>query len=214
MMDIKRFVCNMLEENCYVVSDETQECIIIDCGAQYPEEQQAITKYIDDNKLTPRHLIVTHGHIDHNFGNRAIYEAYGLKPEASADDMSLMESLKEQAQSIAGITLDHDLPPVGKYLTEQDVISFGHHQFTILKTPGHSRGSVFYYCEAERVTFSGDTLFRHSIGRTDFAGGSMFQMIQSLRMISQLPDDVKVYPGHGDATTIGTELAENPYLDR
>ena len=204
----------MLEENCYVVSDETKECIVIDCGALYPEEQQAITKYIDDNNLTPMHLIATHGHIDHNFGNRAIYEAYGLKPEVSADDMSLMERLKEQAQSITGITLDYDMPPVGKYLTEQHVISFGHHQFTIMKTPGHSRGSVFYYCEAERVTFSGDTLFHNSVGRTDFAGGSMFQMIQSLRMISQLPDDVKVYPGHGDTTTIGTELAENPYLDR
>ena len=100
------------------------------------------------------------------------------------------------------------------YFSEDDKISFGSHTLTIIETPGHSPGSVFFYCADENIAFSGDTLFHYSIGRTDLEGGSMFQMIQSLRMISQLPDMTKIYPGHGVPTTIGTEIAGNPYMDR
>ena len=81
MLNIQKFVCNMIQENCYVVSDETKECIIVDCGAYYPEERKAIVQYIRDNQLTPKHLICTHGHIDHNFGNNTIYNEFGLKRE-------------------------------------------------------------------------------------------------------------------------------------
>ena len=106
------------------------------------------------------------------------------------------------------------MPAVGRYLSASDVIQFGNHTFTILETPGHSPGGVFYYCKEENVAFSGDTLFQHSVGRTDLQGGSMFLLIQSLRMISQLPDQTKILPGHGEATTIGEEETSNPYLDR
>ncbi|MBO4314588.1 MAG: MBL fold metallo-hydrolase, partial [Prevotella sp.] len=99
-------------------------------------------------------------------------------------------------------------------LSGDDAIRFGNHQFKVIETPGHSRGSVFFYCEEENIAFSGDTLFRFSIGRTDLDGGSMFMIIQSLRTISQLPDKTIVYPGHGDSTTIGDEVAHNPYIDR
>lgn len=109
---------------------------------------------------------------------------------------------------------DDDFSPVGKFLAADDVICFGSHQFTLLETPGHTPGSVFVYCAEENVAFSGDTLFHYSIGRTDFPGGSMFMLIQSLRMVCQLPDETRIYPGHGEETTIGTELAGNPYLDR
>lgn len=214
MLNIQKFVCNMIQENCYVVSDETKECVIIDCGAFYEEERRAIVDYIRDNKLTPRHLIATHGHIDHNFGNNTIHEAFGLKPEVEADDEPLMQTLPQQAQMIAGVTLDYKMPPVGKYLKETDTIRFGTHSFTILHTPGHTPGCVVYYCKEEKVSFSGDTLFRGSIGRTDFPGGNSFLIIQSLRMLAQLPDDTTVLPGHGEQTTIGYELRSNPYMDR
>lgn len=214
MINIERFVCNMIQENCYVASDETKECIIVDCGAYYPEERKAIVNYIKDNKLTPKHLIATHGHIDHNLGNNTIYDAFGLKVEVSGDDENLMDNLSKQAESVCGIVLDYDMPPVGKYLNANDVITFGNHTFTILETPGHSQGSVFFYCEKEHLAFSGDTLFKGSIGRTDFYGGSMFSMIQSLRMVSQLPDETIILTGHGPQTTIGTELSSNPYMDR
>lgn len=214
MIKVERFVCNMIRENCYVVSDETRDCAIIDCGAYYPEERQAIEQYIEKNQLHPTHLLVTHGHIDHNFGNRFIFDKYGLKAEVHANDEQLMESLPQQAQTICGVTLEEQMPPVGKYLSADDVIEVGSHKFTILETPGHSAGSVFYYCEAEHLAFSGDTLFHYSIGRTDIQGGSTFMIIQSLRMVSQLPDNTDIYPGHGEKTTIGIEVEGNPYLDR
>jgi hydroxyacylglutathione hydrolase len=214
MLKVERFVCNMLQENCYVVSDDTKECVIIDCGAFYPEERKAITDYIRNNQLIPKHLIATHGHIDHHFGDNTIYEEFGLMPEVHENDEYLMENLREQAEVIAGITLDYDMPPVGKYLKADDKISFGTHTLSIIETPGHSKGSVFFYCKDENIAFSGDTLFHFSIGRTDFMGGSMFQIIQSLRVVSQLPDETIIYTGHGESTTIGDELAGNPYMDR
>lgn len=214
MLHIEKFEVNMLQENCYVVSDETRECVIIDCGAFYPEERTAIVNYIKENNLQPVHLLVTHGHLDHNFGNNTILETFGLKPEVSAADESLMKNLKQQAEVFYQMQLDYDFPPVGHFFEENEVIRFGNHQFEIILTPGHSRGSVTFYCVDEKVAFTGDTLFRGSIGRTDFKGGSMFQIINSLRFLAQLPDDVKVLPGHGLATSIGEELAHNPYMDR
>ena len=125
-----------------------------------------------------------------------------------------MDMLAEQAETLVGITLDYAMPPVGKYFGDGDEITFGSHRLKVIETPGHSKGSVFFYCPEEAIALSGDTLFRNSIGRTDYLGGSMFQIIQSLRMICQLPDNTVVYPGHGPQTTIGTELSSNPYLDR
>lgn len=213
-MTIQRFVCNMLQENCYIISDETKECVICDCGAYYPAERAAIVDYIRDNGLTPVHLLSTHGHIDHNFGNNTIFDEFGLKPEVHKEDQHLMDMLAEQAETLVGITLDYAMPPVGKYFGDGDEITFGSHRLKVIETPGHSKGSVFFYCPEEAIALSGDTLFRNSIGRTDYLGGSMFQIIQSLRMICQLPDNTVVYPGHGPQTTIGTELSSNPYLDR
>ena len=116
--------------------------------------------------------------------------------------------------AIYQMQLDYDFPPIGKFFEDDEIIRFGNHQFEIILTPGHSRGSVTFYCAEEKVAFTGDTLFHGSIGRTDFKGGSMFQIINSLRFLAQLPDEVRVLPGHGQATSIGEELAHNPYMDR
>lgn len=204
----------MLAENCYVVSDETNQCTIIDCGAYYEQDRNAIGRYIADNTLTPCHLLVTHGHLDHNFGNPFVYERYQLRPEVSQRDERLMQTLAKQAQSFYNITIEDNFPTVGHFLEDDEVIAVGNHQFKVIPTPGHSRGSVTFYCEVENVAFTGDTLFHNSIGRTDLGGGSMFQIIQSLRQLAQLPDITKVLPGHGQPTTIGEELAHNPYMDR
>lgn len=204
----------MLQENCYVVSDETKECMIVDCGAFYPEEQQAIVDYIRTNNLKPMHLVATHGHFDHNFGNDTIYKEFGLKPEIHRKDERLLQTIGDQAMTIVGANIDAEMPAAGRLLSENDTIEFGSHKFVVIETPGHSPGGVFYYCKEENVAFSGDTLFKGSIGRTDFVGGSMFMLIQSLRMISQMPDEVKLLPGHGPETSIGEEVAHNPYIDR
>ena len=214
MLNIVRFVCNPIQENTYVMSDETNECVVVDCGAFFPEERKAIVDYIRNNHLVPKHLIATHGHIDHNFGNNTMFEEFGLQPEVHADEAQLMDTLPEQAESFCNITLDYEMPAVGRFLSANDKICFGSHTFTILETPGHTPGSVFYYCKEENVAFSGDTLFHNSVGRTDIPGGSMFLLIQSLRAISQLPDETQILPGHGDYTTMGKEQTSNPYLDR
>lgn len=211
---VQRFECNMLQENCYVVSDDTRECVIIDCGAFYPEEKKEMLEYIRDNNLTPKHLLATHGHLDHNFGNQFILDEFGLKVEIHRDDEDFITHSEEQAEKFFGLMSFGKLPEVGRLLTGSDTIHFGNHRFSIIETPGHSRGGVFFYCKDENVCFSGDSLFRGSIGRTDLNGGSMFMLIQSLRSISQLPDDTIVLPGHGPQTTIGTEVATNPFLDR
>lgn len=214
MIKIQKFVCNMLQENCYVVSDESLDCVIIDCGAYYEEERRAIVDYIRQEQLRPVHLLATHAHLDHNFGNNTIAETFGLKPECATQDEKTMYAVDSQAEKFFGITLDYELPPVGSCFKEGDTIPFGTHELKVIGTPGHSRGSVCFYIKDEDVLFSGDTLFHHSIGRTDFQGGSMLQIIQSLRMLAQLPDQTVVLPGHGGQTTIGEELAHNPYMDR
>ncbi|MBO6296488.1 MAG: MBL fold metallo-hydrolase [Prevotella sp.] len=214
MMEIKTFVCNMLEENCYVVSDETKECVIIDCGAFYGEERDAIVRYIDNNQLKPVHLLATHGHLDHNFGNNTILEHYGLKPEVAEGDRNMMNNYNQQAQKFYGMQLNFELPEAGSVITDNQDITFGNHKLKVIPTPGHSKGSVTFYCKEENVAFTGDTLFQQSIGRTDLHGGSMMQIIQSLRILAQLPDETVVKPGHGNDTTIGRELESNPFMER
>lgn len=213
-MKIKAITCNMLQENCYVVSDETRQCVIIDCGAYYEAERKALVAYINDEHLKPVHLLVTHGHLDHNFGNNTVYENFGLQPEVSEADLKMMENLASQAKTFYQLDLNYNFPAVGRTFQPNEVISFGNHQLSVIETPGHSRGSVTFYCKEENVAFTGDTLFKTSIGRTDFPGGSMFQIINSLRLLAQLPDNTTVYPGHGEPTGIGWELAHNPYMDR
>ena len=213
MLNIKCFTCNMLSENCYVVSDETHDCVIIDCGAYYQEEGQAIVRYIRERQLTPRHLLCTHGHFDHCMGNGFIFRAFGLKPKAHQDDSFLMEKMEMQTSEILGIPIHLDVPPVDNYLTDSDTISFGSHTWQILHTPGHTPGGIVFYDAQEKVAFSGDTLFRMSIGRTDFERGSYEEMITSLHYLAQqLPGDTTVYPGHGPLTTIADEIRYNPYL--
>lgn len=214
MLRIQTFEVNPLHENCYVINDETKECVIIDCGALTETEQNAVIAYINEEGLKPIHNLGTHGHLDHHFGDAAILTAFNLQPEVAEGDKVLMQHPKEAALQMLGMDLNIDLPAGNLKLTENEDVKFGSHTFKIIRTPGHSPGSVSFYCAEENVLFTGDTLFKGSIGRTDFPGGSMFQIISSLRELAQLPDKTIVYPGHGPQTSIGFELAHNPYMDR
>ena len=214
MLRIQTFEVNPLHENCYVINDETKECVIIDCGALTETEQNAVIAYINEEGLKPIHNLGTHGHLDHHFGDAAILSAFNLQPEVAEGDKVLMQHPKEAALQMLGMDWNIDLPAGNLKLTENEEVKFGSHSFKIILTPGHSPGSVSFYCAEENVLFTGDTLFKGSIGRTDFPGGSMFQIISSLRELAQLPDKTIVYPGHGPQTSIGFELAHNPYMDR
>lgn len=196
-----------------MVSDESRECVIIDCGAMYNEELAALDHYIADNQLKPLHLLATHGHLDHNFGNAHMFRKYGLKVEICVKDQDLVERLPEQARDIFGIEIPADQPSAGRLLGNGDVITFGSHQLQVLQTPGHTHGSCLFYCAEEHTAFTGDTLFRMSIGRTDFAEGSWAEMEKSLRdVVAKLPKETIVLSGHGPQSTIADELRYNPYL--
>lgn len=213
-MIIKRFKVNPLEENCYVAYDDTKECVIVDCGAFTEEEFNSIKNYIDDNALKPVHHILTHGHFDHIAGSTFVEKAYGLKPELHYADEQMYKSINDQMRQLMGMSMNIDLPVIGRCFNNGDAVTFGNTTLKVIATPGHSQGCVFYLDESGKQAFSGDTLFCGSIGRTDFTGGSMFQIINSLRFIAQLDDDIVLYPGHGGETTIGDEVAHNPYMDR
>lgn len=213
MLKIMTIPCNMLGTNCYIASDETKECMIVDCGAFGEADRQAINNYIEAEGLKPVLYVLTHGHFDHMMGSQWVYDTYGLQPVICDRDAELYKDATNDIKKF-GINATFDIPVIGRCVNDGDTVSFGSHTFKVFHTPGHSKGCVVYYCEEESVCFSGDTLFRGSIGRTDLPGGSMFQIIQSLRMMMQWPDNTRVLPGHGGETTIGYELASNPYLDR
>lgn len=212
-MTIKTFEVNPLGENCYVVSDETKEGAIIDCGCSAECEWEDIKKYIDSNGLQIKHLLNTHLHFDHVWGNAFVYRDLGLCAAANYDDLPLYERMDEQIRSVTGVTIPHPpLPPLGTSLNDGSEITFGTTVLAVIATPGHSRGSICFYSSQDHALFSGDTLFSGSCGRTDLEGGSPQAIIQSLQRLATLPDDTKVFCGHGSTTTIGREKAYNPYM--
>lgn len=213
MLNIKTFAFNLLQENTYVVSDDTLDCVIIDCGAYYDDERKALTDYISSQGLKPRHLLATHGHWDHNLGNDTVYHTYGLKVEAAKEDDFIITDIPRNFQSIIGAPLRRQYPAVGRFFGPDETIRFGHHSLQVLKTPGHSPGSVVFYCAEEHIAFTGDTLFRMSVGRTDFEGGSYEALMNSLaNVLAKLPSETVILPGHGPQSTIADELRYNPYL--
>jgi glyoxylase-like metal-dependent hydrolase (beta-lactamase superfamily II) len=158
--------------------------------------------------------LCTHGHFDHNFGINTVYDTWGLKPEIAADDEWLITNLSGQFYDMAGVKLRLTFPEPDHFFAADEVIRFGTHQLQILRTPGHTPGGVTFYCAEEKAAFTGDTLFRMSIGRTDFERGSYEDILNSLgKVLAQLPADTTVYPGHGPKTTISDELSYNPYLN-
>lgn len=129
MIKIETFVVNPIQENCYVISDETKECVIIDCGALSESEQKAIITYIKEEKLRPVHNLGTHGHLDHHFGDAVIEKVFKLKPEVEKGDAVLMQSPKEAARHMFGMELPEDLPAGNLSLTAEGNINFGSHVF-------------------------------------------------------------------------------------
>ena len=211
-MHIKSFQFNPFQENTYVLSDDTGEAVIIDCGCLSSGEYERLTLYLGAEKLQVKRLLNTHLHLDHSFGNYMAAHALGILPEAHQADEFLIGQLIAQSQvfGIQGIIREQ---PLGGYLQEGDVVSFGRTQLEVLHVPGHSPGSICFYCRAENVIFVGDVLFAGSIGRTDLPRGNYAQLITGIqRKLLVLPDETIVYSGHGPTTTIGNERVNNPYL--
>jgi glyoxylase-like metal-dependent hydrolase (beta-lactamase superfamily II) len=211
-MKIKQFEFNPIRENTYVVYDETKECAIIDAGCFYPEEKMELLEYILDNDLVVKHLLNTHLHFDHVFGNVFVEERLGLLTKANPEDEFLLDKMSVQMKMF-GFPQEVSKPKIGEYIHENDVITFGNQELVVLEVPGHSPGSVVFYSRKGQSLFGGDVLFRGSIGRTDLEGGSFEQLVSGIRnKLFVLPPDTTVYSGHGPATTIGYEQKNNPYL--
>lgn len=212
-MQITRFIVNMIEENCYLFWDETGQAALVDCGAFYPEEQKAISDFIESKGLKLTRLLNTHGHFDHIFGASYIYNRYGVPIELCHAEQETYETSIEQMKRFLHRELPLELPAESRYFNPGDELKVGNLQIRVIPTPGHTPGGVCFYIEEEGVLFSGDSLFRHEIGRCDLPGGNEIQLIEGLRQhILTLPENVQVLPGHGDATTIGEEKAANYYL--
>jgi len=211
-MKIKTFTFNPIQENTYLVYDETNEAVVIDAGCISDIEKRALKNYIEDNKLTLKRVLNTHLHFDHQFGNKFLFTTFGIKPEAGKEDEYLLENVIAQTRSF-GMAVDEEAQSLGGYITDNQEIKFGNTTFKAFHVPGHSPGSMAFYDEKEGVLFAGDVLFRASIGRTDLPKGDYATLIQSItNKLLPLPDSTVVYSGHGPATTIGFEKKNNPFL--
>jgi len=209
-MKIHRFTFNPFQTNCYICHDG-DEAVLIDPSCHTRAEQQAVVDYLERNGLRLRHLLLTHGHIDHIFGCRFFSEYAGKGFWMHRADVSFLEQAEAQGQFF-GVPIEPPPPPEG-FLDEGDTITFGQTTWTVLHTPGHSPGSISFYDEKHKLVIVGDVLFQGSIGRTDLPGGSLPVLMQSIfQKLVPLGDDTRVYPGHGPETTIGRERQHNPFL--
>lgn len=207
MIKVKQFVFNPFDENTYVIVDEaTRAAAVIDPGMFEEREQQEFDAFIEDNNMSLVQIINTHMHIDHCYGDNYVRDKYGVKVSAHVGDSALAEALAEQGlrfgfgrRLIKPVSIDTPL-------ADGDEITIGESKLQVIATPGHSRGGICLYDKEQGILFSGDTLFRQGIGRTDLPGGSYPQLVDSIKKrLFTLPDSTYVLPGHGPATTIGAE---------
>jgi glyoxylase-like metal-dependent hydrolase (beta-lactamase superfamily II) len=211
-MIIKTFTFNPFQENTYILHDETREAVIIDAGCFNDGERRLLKNYFEENKLTLKRLINTHLHLDHQFGNRFVYNAFGIAPEAGQEDEFLLQNVAAQARAF-GLPVNEEAQALASYITEDQEIKFGNSTLKAIHVPGHSPGSMAFYSEKDAVLFAGDVLFQGSIGRTDLVKGDYATLITSItKKLLPLPDSTVVYCGHGPTTTIGNEKNNNPYL--
>jgi hydroxyacylglutathione hydrolase len=212
MISIQSFTFNEFQENTYVLYDETKECVIIDPGCYHPREQQQLAAFITENGLKPIKLLNTHCHIDHVLGNTFVATKYNLPLYMHEGELFTYKDTLRWT-TLFGIPA-LEVPDNVVYITEKDTISFGNSELSVAFTPGHSAASVTFYNPEQQFAVAGDVLFRESIGRTDLPGGNFDTLIQSIRtVLFAWPDDVTVYSGHGDPTTIGHERKHNPFLN-
>lgn len=211
-MKIKQFQFNDISVNTYIVWDsQTLDAVIIDPGCYYPQEEQTLKQFVEDNRLNINHILNTHLHFDHIFGNNFVEETFGVAAKAHSADMPWLLQIGRRLASF-GIQYNKSVNPIKpeNFLQEGDVIRFGRHTFQILHIPGHSPGSLVYYCKEENTLFCGDVLFKGSLGRYDFADSNGTALVQGIRQkLFTLPDNTVVYSGHGPSTTIGIEKVYN-----
>ena len=212
-MNIKIFTFNQFFENTFIISDSTNECIIIDPGCYDKNEKQILQDYILSNNLVPTKLLNTHCHIDHILGNNFVSKTWDLELEIHHKDINLLKNSKDIADLYGFVNYEKS-PITNKFLVEGDIIEFGKSNLEVLFTPGHAPGHISLYSKNENFIISGDVLFNNSIGRTDLPGGNYNTLIDTIKSkFLCLDDSTVVYCGHGPSTTVGKERINNPFLN-
>ena len=204
---IGRMAIGSYQTNCYFVyREDSKKCVVID-----PADNGAqIYSALERNGFTVEAILLTHGHFDHIWGSKELREVSGAKIYALEEEKVLCEDVKNNLSAMVGRA--YTVVP-DTYVREGDVLTFDNMDFKVIATPGHTIGSCCYYVEKAGILISGDTLFQESTGRTDFPTGSMSSIVRSIReKLFVLPDETKVYPGHGDSTTIAYEKKYNPFV--
>lgn len=207
-MKIKTLPVGSLATNCYIVSDpDSHEAVVIDAG----DEAEYLLRYIESNELQVKAILNTHGHYDHTQANDTLREKTGAPLGIHTDDAELL-AVPEKVSSRMMVKANPCKAPE-LLLHNGDVISFGKYQLQVIYTPGHSKGGCCFYEANEKVCFTGDTLFRNGVGRTDLYGGNYGVLMHSIRdRLHKVPDDVTIYPGHGPESTMQFERKNNPFL--
>jgi hydroxyacylglutathione hydrolase len=211
MLNVQSFTFSPVQENTYVLYNEERLCCIIDPGCYFASEEIELKNFIEHHQLTPKYLLNTHCHLDHIFGNRFIHKTYGLTLHLHPLEKQVLDfgPVSGQMWQLPFDNYDGEL----KYIDEGDKIKIGNDELEILFTPGHSPGHICFYDKASKFLIGGDVLFNGSVGRTDLPGGDFATLEQSIKTkLYTLHEDVIIYPGHGDATTIGDEMKTNPFV--
>lgn len=210
-LNIAEFTFNPFQEKTYVLWDETNECVIVDAGNYSAADDRALTEFISERGLRPVLALNTHGHVDHILGVPYVCETYGVPFVLHGDDRFLIDSAPQHGR-LYGFDV-RAIPEIGRDLKGETEVRFGNTALQIIHTPGHTPGHVCYYEPQSKLLFSGDTLFRESIGRTDLPGGDYRWIMRSiLEGLMPLGSDVEFYPGHGPKSSLGHEGLYNPFI--
>jgi len=208
-MKIDHLILGAFETNCYVLrtTESAKDCLIIDTGLQ----ANHLVRFLKQNNLNPVVVVLTHGHPDHAAGVAALKEGFPeIKVCIHKLDADMLTGEKNNFGLLMGVT--SYTSPADLLLEEEGIIEHADIKLQILHTPGHTSGGICLYSQQEGIVFTDDTLFADSVGRTDL-GGNMAQLLKSIReKLFTLPDDTKVYPGHGPVTTIAHEKQYNQFL--
>jgi hydroxyacylglutathione hydrolase len=211
MYNVKVLPFSPIQENTYVLFNESKDAIIIDPGCYGKAEEEKLRQIIEQEGLNPRLLLNTHCHLDHVFGNKFVSETWDLLPHIHPLEKPVLD-YAPVAGLMWNLPFDHYQGEL-VYLEEGDITGLASDPLKVLFTPGHSPGSISFYDSLGGFVVSGDVLFRGSIGRTDLPGGDFEILSRSIRdKLYSLPDDTIVYSGHGPSTRIGNEKRTNQFV--
>ncbi|MCH7408310.1 MBL fold metallo-hydrolase [Belliella sp. DSM 111904] len=213
MLQLRCFTFNPFMENTYILFDETKEAVIFDPGCYEKEEQNTLLTFIENEGLTVKYLINTHCHIDHVLGNAFIKRKFNVPLLIHQNEVPVLKSVIAYASNYGFPAFEETAPD--HFIDENNTIDFGNTQLKIKFIPGHAPGHLVFYHEPSKICIAGDTLFQGSIGRTDLPGSNHDDLIKYIKSsLFTLPDDLVVYPGHGEETSIGFEKEHNPFVGK